>query len=95
MTAKLEDILNIQGNQIAEMIDLINLIADNRRTAIKLLLRTAAEKNAELFEFGGENPDPYKVWRGHSLTTWLTNTAGGYGCLRRQLIDLKAKEASE
>ena len=94
MTTKLEDILNIQGNQIAEMIGLINLIADNRRTAIKLLLRTATEKNAALFE-QDDNPDPYKVWRGQNITTWLTNTAGGHGCLRRQLRDLKAKEASE
>lgn len=93
MTAKLEDILTIQGDQIAEAIDLINLIADNRRTAIKLLLKTAAEKNAALFE--DDNPDAYEVWRGYQITGWLTNGPGTMGSFRRQLRDLKSKEASQ
>jgi hypothetical protein len=93
MTAKLEDILNIQGNQIAEAINLINLIADNRRTAIKLLLKTAAEKNAALFD--DDNPDAYEVWRGYQIDGWLTNGPGTMGSFRNQLRELKAKEASE
>jgi hypothetical protein len=93
MTAKLEDILNIQGNQIAEAINLINLIADNRRTAIKLLLKTAAEKNAALFD--DDNPDAYEVWRGYQIDGWLTNGPGTMGSFRNQLRELKAKEESE
>ncbi len=80
---KMVEILDIQHSQVCEMVELINLIANNRGKAISYLLKRVAEENAETLAH--PNPNPYDLWRGSNIDGWLTGSVATPGSLRNKI----------
>ncbi len=81
--SKMVEILDIQHSQVCEMVELINLIADNRERAVSYLLKRVAAENAETLAH--PKPNPYNVWRGSNIDGWLTGSVGTPGSLRNKI----------